>query len=387
MKTKKLPLIPRRDTVLFPFMSLPIVVGRSKSVAALKAALNSGRQILLTSQKNPDVEDPKLNQIYTVGVLAKVIDISPEDQEPIQAYIEVTERIKIKRFILTDPYLEAEFEVSKSESYHDKLSEVEALARSVKDRFQEIVFVGKNMPLEITFGVLREGTDPEKLSYVLPQILNLGVSEKQGILENLDVADRLRMTIKHLSKELEVINVQEKVKKETTEQLSKMQREVILREQLKAIEKELGIQDEREDSTELSKKIEAAGMPAEVKQKALAELNRLRRMTSASPESSYIRTYLEWMVDVPWGKRTETTIDLEKAKEILEKDHYGLDKVKERILEYLAVQKLSNKLKGPILCFFGPPGVGKTSIGQSIAKSLNRKFVRVSLGGIREDRK
>src|SRR3989344_7458216 len=241
------------------------------------------------------------------------------------------------------------------------------------------------MPLEITFGVLREGTDPEKLSYVLPQILNLGVSEKQGILENLDVADRLRLIIKFLSKELEVINVQEKVKKETTEQLSRMQREVILREQLKAIEKELGIQDEREDYAELAKKIEAVGMPAEIKTKALNELNRLRKMTNASPEASYVRTYLEWMVDVPWSKRSETHIDLEKAKQILENDHYGLDKVKERILEFLAVQKLNSKLKGPILCFFGPPGVGKTSIGQSIAKALNRKFVRMSLGGIRDE--
>ncbi len=382
--TQSLPLIPLRDTVLFPEMSLPVVVGRSKSLAALKAGLNEGRQVILTSQKNPDVEDPVLKDLYQVGVLAKVLDVSPLDQEPVQAYVEVTERVKIGEVVLDDPYLEATFQILKSLP-HEASPEVEALARSVKERFQEVVFIGKTVPLELTFGVLKEGVEPEKLSYILPQVLNLSVEDKQEILETLDVAKRLRLIMQLLSKELEVINVQEKVKKETTEQLSKMQREVILREQLKAIEKELGIQDEREDYLELAKKISEAGMPKEVEQKAKNELARLRKMTSLSPEASYIRTYLEWLVDLPWSKQTSTAIDIEKAKDILERDHYGLEKVKERILEYLAVQKLSNKLKGPILCFFGPPGVGKTSIGQSIAKSLNRKFVRVSLGGVRDE--
>ena len=379
-----LPLVPLRDTVLFPDMALPIVVGRSKSLAALKAALNLSRQVVLTCQRNPDIGDPQLRDLYEVGVLAKVIDVSPLEQEPVQAYIEVTERVRLASLTRLDPYAEARFTVIKSR-FQGETPETEALARAVRERFQEVVFVGKTVPLELTFGILREGVNAEKLSYVLPQVLTLSVEEKQEILETLDVDSRLRLIIKFLSKELEVINVQEKVKKETTEQLSRMQREVILREQLKAIEKELGIQDEREDYLELAKKITAAGMPKDVEQKAKTELGRLRKMTNASPESSYIRTYLEWLTDLPWQKKSEAFIDLAKAHEILERDHYGLEKVKERILEYLAVQKLSNKLKGPILCFFGPPGVGKTSIGQSIAKSLNRKFVRVSLGGIRDE--
>lgn len=384
LNQNSLPLIPLRDTVLFPQMSLPIVVGRSKSVAALKSALNTGRQVVLACQKNPDTEDPRLTELYPVGVLARIIDVSPENQEPVQAYVEVTERVIIHDLLRFEPFAEVTFEISKSSAIIET-AEVEALARSVKDRFQEVVFVGKTVPLELTFGILREGIEPERLSYVLPQVLSLSVEEKQEILETLDVAQRLRLIARHLNKELEVINVQEKVKKETTEQLSKMQREVILREQLKAIEKELGIQDEREDYGELEKKIDEAGMPDDVKKKAVSEFARLRRMTSASPEASYIRTYLEWMSELPWNRRSSSAIDLGKAQEILEQDHYGLYKVKERILEYLAVQKLSNKLKGPILCFFGPPGVGKTSIGQSIAKSLNRKFIRVSLGGVRDE--
>src|SRR3989344_4732685 len=343
-RLNNLPLIPLRDTVLFPQMAIPIVVGRNKSLASLKASLNAGKQVVLSCQGEPDVEDPHFADVYDIGVLARVIDVTPVDQEPVQAYVEVTERVKILRFTRFEPYAEADFEILRGPR-EDNDSEIEALARSVKERFQEVVFIGKTVPLELTFGILKEGVEPERLSYILPQVLNLTVEDKQEVLETLDTAKRLRLLIKALSKELEVISVQEKVKRETSEQLSKMQREVILREQLKAIEKELGIQDERDDHLELVEKIRAARMPKDIEQKATNELNRLRKMTSASPESSYIRTYLEWLVDLPWSKKTHATINLSKSSAVLEKDHYGLEKVKERILEYLAVQKLSGKQK------------------------------------------
>ena len=314
-RLNNLPLIPLRDTVLFPQMAIPIVVGRNKSLASLKASLNAGKQVVLSCQREPDVEDPHFADVYDIGVLARVIDVSPVDQEPVQAYVEVTERVKILRFTRFEPYAEADFEILRGPR-EDNDSEIEALARSVKERFQEVVFIGKTVPLELTFGILKEGVEPERLSYILPQVLNLTVEDKQEVLETLDTAKRLRLLMKFLSKELEVINVQEKVKKETSEQLSKMQREIILREQLKAIEKELGIQDEREDYAELAKKITAAEMPEEVGLKANNELNRLRKMTSASPEASYIRTYLEWLVDLPWNKKSEVVIDFEKTPEI-----------------------------------------------------------------------
>ncbi len=377
------PLLPLRDIVVFPGMVTPLFVGREKSVSALEDAFEGAKYIMLAAQKDAVVNDPPTDGIYEVGCLSVILQILRLPDGTVKALVEGLERACIKEYMKNDDFFKVQVERIESEASFD--TEISTLTKAAQSLFDRYMKLNPGISKEIAHG-LSIMEDPESFSDAAAAHLISGASEKQQILEALNVKKRLELLIEKMQEEMEVLKIEKKVRGRVKKQMEKTQRDYYLTEQMKAIQKELGRTDgEKTEFEEINDKIEAAGMPKEVKDKAVKELARLEQMPPMSAEGTVVRNYLDWLVDVPWKKRTKDKLDIKMAAKILDEDHYGLEKVKERILEYLSVRKLVKKIKGPIICFVGPPGVGKTSLGKSIARAMGRKFVRFSLGGIRDE--
>ena len=378
-----LPLIPLRDLIVFPNLVVPLFVGRERSISALEQSMRTDHLVALVTQHAAETQDPGPDEIYDVGCVVTVLQELKLPDGTAKALVEGIQRIRIVEYLATDPYLQVRVEVIEEPERADV--EAQALMRNLVSDFENASQLGKPIPQEVLMAASAI-EEPGRLADFVTFHLALKVEEKQQILEALDPKERLRKTSDFLRKELEILELGSKIQNRVKESMSKSQREYFLREQLKAIQQELGQFDEMQaEVDEYKDKIEQAGMPEEVAEKALKELGRLEKMPQAAAETAVIRTYLDWLVGLPWQMSDEEKLDLLAAQEILDEDHYGLEKVKERVLEYLAVHKLTDHMRGPILCFVGPPGVGKTSIGKSIARSLNRKFIRMSLGGVRDE--
>jgi ATP-dependent Lon protease len=384
---KTMPVGPLRGTVIFPGNTVPIISGRAKSKSALDAAWASNRLIVFITQKNERIDDPEPKDLYSVGTVCLIKRILKVDGE-YQMSAEGLVRVFIKKFTQTDPYFEAEIE--EIPELYEKNEETEALTRTVKEQLRRYLELGGNAlfdPSGLTnWSFLSQNDDPNQLVNSICQMIDqFKTIDKQQILEMVSAVDKLRRVSELLAKEIRILEISQKISTHTQERVSRMTKEAILREQMKSIEEELGETGESQEIREFELKIRKSGMSKDVREKAIKELSRLSKMSSYNPEAGYIRNYLEWLTDLPWKGTSRTKMDMKKAGGILDEDHYGLKKVKERVLEYLAVYKLAGKIHGPILCFVGPPGTGKTSIGKSIAKALGRKFVKVSLGGIRDE--
>ena len=379
----ELPLIPLKNVVLFPRVAIPLLVQRPKSINSLESAMEGGRLAVFVAQKNI-YDDVDQKDIFTIGTVGKIFEVHRLPDGSSKIDVEGIARVQIRNFSQIEPYFKVR--IDPIVNGHSQSVETEALMRATIDQFKQLIEV-RNMPaiLPDLMNVLNQIKDPYQIVYLVTINLNLELKDQQDILETIDASEALKKMNFYITRELEIIEAEKRVVRETRKSLGKMQKEVFLREQMKSIEKELGMDGEKGEIDSLRQKIEAAGMMPEVKAKALKELNRFEKMPPFSPEISYLRTYLDWLVDLPWSKKSGVEISMEEAEKILNEDHYGLKKAKERILEYLAVQKQVGKIKGPILCLFGPPGVGKTSIGKSVARALGRKFVRVSLGGMRDE--
>ena len=378
-----LPLLPVRDAVYFPRHIFPLFAGREKSVHALEEAMARDRLILLVAQKEVGTDDPTPEDLYSVGLVAGIMQITKVPDGTVRLVLEGVERVRILEYIQTEPNFLVRVEPFKSVE-EDSL-ETEALMRSVVAQFEQIVNLGRSIPPEALVNIVNI-SEADRLADSITPYLPLRVESKQDILETVSALEKLEKLNVLLKKELEILEIQRNIRNRVEKEMGDTQREFILREQLKAIQQELGERDERTSEIEdyRSKIIEAA-MPDEVTERAVKELDRLEKMIYAAPEGVVIRTYLDWLTMLPWAKRTEESLNIGEAAKVLDEDHYGLAKAKERILEFLAVKQLSGAMKGPILCFVGPPGVGKTSIGKSIARALNRKFIRVSLGGLHDE--
>ncbi len=382
MDQKILPLIAVRDLVVFPGSVIPISIKRDSSIAALEEALAADKKVFLSMQKNKDQDSPIPEDLYLVGTIAHIDQIQRLPDGIINVLVTGEEKAKVKAFVQETPSFRVETETIEENLYNKE--EFSSLTKPLLEQFRKLVTLGKPVPLDI-LPSLTNLTSPINLLDIIIANIDLKAKEKQQLLEENDLKKRIKQVATFLSGELSVMSTARKIQDQTAEEIGKNAKEAFLREQLRTIEKELGVKEEKEEYAELEKKIKAADMPEEVETKAVKELDRLKRVPAFSPEVSYIRTYLDLLVELPWSKKTESKIDVKAAEKILNEDHYGLKKVKERILEYLAVKKLTGKIRGPILCFAGPPGVGKTSIGRSIARAMNRKFVKVSLGGIRDE--
>jgi len=380
-----LPLLPVKDIVVFPYMVLPLFVSREKSIKSLEEALSKDRLIFLVAQKNLSEEDPSMKDLYRVGTVSLVMKMLKLPDGKIKILVQGLSKASVKETLQSTPYLLVRVENIKDPFVTEITLETEALMRNVREQLERIVSYGKFLSPDLMF-VLESIDDPGRLADLVASNLDLTVEKAQEILEILDPIERLKMLSDVLGKEVQVLTMQAKIQSQAKDEITKTQREYYLREQMRAIRSELGEVDERaEEFKELRKKIKKAKMPKEVEKEARRELERLEQMHPDAAEASMVRTYLDWLVEMPWSNSTVDHLDLRKAKTVLDEDHYNLEKVKERILEYLSVQKLKKKMKGPILCFIGPPGVGKTSLGRSIARALGRKFVRISLGGIRDE--
>ncbi|MEX0305053.1 MAG: endopeptidase La [Leisingera sp.] len=377
------PVLPLRDIVVFPHMIVPLFVGREKSVRALEEVMADDKQILLSSQIDPSEDDPDTDSIYTVGVLANVLQLLKLPDGTVKVLVEGQTRVKITEFLENDNFFEAKAE-ELSEMPGD-VTTTEALVRTVGDEFERYAKVRKNIPEE-ALSAVGETAEPAKLADLVAGHLGIEVDRKQELLETLSVSERLEKVYGLMQGEMSVLQVEKKIKTRVKSQMEKTQREYYLNEQMKAIQKELGDGEEGAgEIAELEEKIAATKLSKEAREKADAELKKLKNMSPMSAEATVVRNYLDWMLSIPWGNKSRVKKDLNKAQEILDADHYGLEKVKERIVEYLAVQQRSAKLKGPILCLVGPPGVGKTSLGKSVAKATGREFIRISLGGVRDE--
>jgi len=378
-----LPLIPLRDLIIFPNLVVPLFVGRDRSMKALEEAMRTEHVVALITQKDAEVQEPVKNDLYSIGSAATVMQELKLPDGTAKALVEGIKRIKIKKIISIDPFFKVQVETL--DEIIKKNVETEAMMRNIVSQFEDTARLGKPIPQEVLLAAMNI-EEPGRLADFIAFHLNLRADEKQKILEAVQPEKRLELVGVFLSKELEILEIGSKIQSRVKDQMTKTQREYFLREQMKAIQKELGVMDEQtSEMEEIKTKIKKAKMPKAVSVKALKELSRLEKLPAAAAETGVIRSYLDWLISIPWKKETREKLDLKDAKEILDEDHYGLEKVKERVLEYLAVHKLSKKLHGPILCFVGPPGTGKTSIGKSIARALNRKFIRVSLGGIRDE--
>ncbi len=377
------PVLPLRDIVVFPHMIVPLFVGREKSIRALEEVMRSDRMVLLASQLNASDDDPKADAIYTNGTLASVLQLLKLPDGTVKVLVEGKLRAKIGHYTRTDEYYEADAEALADEAV-DKV-EVEALARSVASEFENYVKLNKKISPEVVTAV-GQIDDYSKLADTVASHLAVKIADKQAILEMPSVARRLEKCLSLMESEVSVLQVEKRIRTRVKRQMEKTQREYYLNEQMKAIQKELGDnEDGKDELAELEDKIKATKLSKEARDRATAELKKLRQMSPMSAESTVVRNYLDWLVSIPWGKRSKVKKDLPAAEALLNTEHYGLDKVKERIVEYLAVQSRANKLTGPILCLVGPPGVGKTSLGKSIAKATGREFVRMSLGGVRDE--
>ncbi len=380
----ELPLLPLRDVVVYPHMVIPLFVGRQKSIAALQHAMDNDKKILLLAQKNAKDDEPTKEDLYEVGTLATVLQLLRLPDGTVKVLVEGVERISLQNVREEGEYLVASAALLDNQPLSER--EQESLVRILMAQFDKYVQLSKKVPTEVITS-LNSIEDPGRLSDTIASHLSLKVGEKQKILEVASERDRIEHLLTILESEIDLLEVEKRIRGRVKKQMEKSQREYYLNEQMKAIQKELGDLDENNASEveELTRKIDESGMPKEAKDKASSELNKLKMMSPMSAEASVVRNYLDWILNVPWSKRSRVRHDLSKAKEVLEADHYGLEEVKERILEYLAVQQRVKKVKGPVLCLVGPPGVGKTSLGQSIAKATNRKFVRMALGGVRDE--
>ena len=380
-----LPLLPIRDVVVFPYMVLPLFVSREKSIKSLEEALSRDRLIFLVAQKKLSEEDPSPKDLYKVGTVAVVMKMLKLPDGKVKILVQGLSKASVRETVQTAPYLLVKVENIKDPFVTEITLETEALMRNVREQLERIVSYGKILSPDMMF-ILESVDDPGRLADLVASNLDLTVEKAQEILEILDPLERLKALNELLGKEVQVLTMQAKIQSQAKDEITKTQREYYLREQMRAIRSELGEGDERSDEFKtLQHKVKKAKMPKEVEKEARRELERLEQMHPDAAEASMVRTYLDWLIDMPWSKTTTDSLDLHKAKEVLDEDHYDLEKVKERILEYLSVRKLKKKMKGPILCFIGPPGVGKTSLGRSIARALGRKFVRISLGGIRDE--
>ncbi|WP_417719013.1 endopeptidase La [Salipiger sp.] len=377
------PVLPLRDIVVFPHMIVPLFVGREKSVKALEAVMEDDKQILLAAQIDPAVDDPESNGIYKAGVLANVLQLLKLPDGTVKVLVEGQARVRITEYLENDTYFEASAEYL-TEMPGDPAS-ITALVRTVGEEFERYAKVKKNIPEE-ALSAVGETTEPAKLADLVAGHLGIEVEQKQELLETLAISERLEKVYGLMQGELSVLQVEKKIKTRVKSQMEKTQREYYLNEQMKAIQKELGDgEDGQNEVNELAERIENTKLSKEAEEKALGELKKLRNMSPMSAEATVVRNYLDWMLSIPWGTRSRVKKDLNRAQEVLDLDHYSLEKVKERIVEYLAVQARSQKLKGPILCLVGPPGVGKTSLGKSMAKATGREFIRISLGGVRDE--
>ena len=377
------PVLPLRDIVVFPHMIVPLFVGREKSVKALEEVMADDKQILLSSQIDPAVDDPDADGIYRNGVLANVLQLLKLPDGTVKVLVEGQMRVRITEFLDNPAFFEASAE--RLEELPGDEASVTALVRSVGEEFERYAKIKKNIPEE-ALSAVSETRAPDKLADLVAGHLGVGVAEKQELLETLDVAERLEKVYGLMQGEMSVLQVEKKIKTRVKSQMERTQREYYLNEQMKAIQKELGDGEEgQSEIKELEERIAATPLSKEAREKAEAELKKLKNMSPMSAEATVVRNYLDWMLSIPWGKKSRVKRDLVNAQKVLDDDHYGLEKVKERIVEYLAVGQRSKKLKGPILCLVGPPGVGKTSLGKSVARATGREFIRISLGGVRDE--
>ncbi len=382
---ERLPLLPIRDIVVFPYMVLPLFVGREMSIKAIEAALAGNRIIMLVAQRSLEVENPTSQDLYTIGTVGMVMRMLKLPDDRIKILVQGLSKARIEEFVQTEPHFEVRIKKLPEVKMAAPSLEAEALIRTVKEQLERLVSLGKILMPDVMV-VIENLQEPGRLADMAVSNLGLKVEATQEVLEIQDPVARLRRVSELISAELEVLSMQQKIQAEAKGEMDKTQREYFLREQLKAIQKELGELDERaEEVAEFRKSIKDAKMPEKVLKEAEKQLNRLEKMHPDTAEAATVRTYLEWLVELPWSKKTKDNLDIKAAAKVLNEDHYDLEKVKERILEYLAVRKMKEKMKGPILCFVGPPGVGKTSLGKSIARALGREFVRISLGGIRDE--
>ena len=382
-ETKTLPVLPLRDIVVFPHMVVPLFVGREKSVRALDEIMKGEKQILLATQKNSVDDDPAADAIYPIGVLANVLQLLKLPDGTVKVLVEGKGRARLLKFTDRTEYFEAEAEEIADEA--GEPSQSEALLRAVIEQFENYVKLNKKVPPE-ALSSIPQITDPSRLADSVAAHLSVKIADKQALLETVAVPQRLEKVYGLMEGEISVLQVEKKIRSRVKRQMEKTQREYYLNEQMKAIQRELGeTDDQRDEIMELEKRIRKTKLSKEARLKAEAEVKKLRNMSPMSAESTVVRNYLDWLLSIPWGKARQKPIDLNKAEDILEEDHYGLEKVKERIIEYLAVQARTGSLKGPILCLVGPPGVGKTSLAKSIAKATGREYVRMSLGGVRDE--
>jgi len=379
----QLPFLPLRGVVVYPQIVHPLFVAREKSINALKAAMAADKKVVLVAQKNHPEDDPRIDDLYTIGTVATVLQLMHVNDGTVKVLVEGVERVHIKQFHFEDDFYKAEIMLMGSHVTEEKESEM--LVRSLLSQFDQYVQLSKKISPEVLTSITSID-DPSRLVDTIATHMSLKLQEKQNILELVNLKPRIEHLMALIESEIDIFQVEKRIRGRVKKQMEKSQREYYLNEQMKAIQKEMGDLDETpNEGEELKRKIEEAGMPQEAKDKANSELNKLKMMSPMSSEASVVRTYLDWMINVPWKKRTRIQSDLGKAEAILENDHYGLKDVKERVLEYLAVQNRVKKLKGPILCLVGPPGVGKTSLGESIARATGRKFLRMALGGVRDE--
>ncbi|MCH7761529.1 endopeptidase La [candidate division TA06 bacterium] len=379
----KLPLLPLRDLVVFPFMVVPLLVGRRKSVKATEGAMKGDKMIFVLTQRDPEVSEPKQEDLYDVGTLAKVIQILRLPDGTARILVEGLIRARVSRFHEAGEFPSVEIALLQRSVTMTK--EANILLRSVKDHFKEFIRLSTKIPDDVLHSILSV-TNPERFSDTVSAHLSLKIEENQRLLDTKSLSEHLQLLNRYIAQEIEILKLEKKIEKEVKTQVTKSQRHFYLQEQLKAIKKELGYgEEETEEAEELTLAIQKAKMPKKVEEVSLKELKRLMRMPPLSPEATVVRNYLDWLIAMPWQKRTKDNMDIEHAEKILDQDHYGLKNVKERLVEYLSVLKLVKRMRGQILCFVGPPGVGKTSLGKSIARAMGRKFIRASLGGVRDE--
>lgn len=382
--TLTLPVLPLRDIVVFPHMIVPLFVGRDKSVRALEKVMREDKQIMLVTQKDASLDNPNQNDLYTIGVVGTVLQLLKLPDGTVKVLIEGGERSEIVKIDDKQDFFEAEIQILNTEDKSDE-KELEAIARAVLVQFEQYIKLNKKIPSEV-LPSLQQITDHSKLADTIASHLPLKIPQKQELLESDTIKERLERIYSFMEGEIDVLEVERKIRKRVKKQMEKTQRDYYLNEQMKAIQKELGdSEDGLNELQELEEKLKKAGLTKMAKKRAEVELKKLKNMSPMSAEATVVRNYLDWVISVPWKKRSRVSSDLKKAEKILNQDHYGLEKVKERIIEYIAVQKRTKKIRGPILCLVGPPGVGKTSLGQSIARATGRKFVRVALGGVRDE--
>lgn len=382
---RTLPVLPLRDVVVFPYMVMPLFVGRAKSISALDEAMNEGKQLLLVSQKQADLEEPTVDDVFDVGTIANIIQLLKLPDGTVKVLVEGQQRAKINQLNDGEDHFSAE--VTPIETTFGDEKELDVVKAAVLNEFESYLQLNKKIPADV-LGALQRIDDADRLADTMAAHIPVTVRHKQSVLELADVQERLEYLLGMMESEADILQVEKRIRGRVKKQMEKSQRNYYLSEQIKAIRKEMDegeSEDTLDEVEQLRQKVEAAGMPADVREKVESELQKLKMMSAMSAEATVVRSYVEWMLQVPWHKRTKVKKDIAKAQQVLDADHYGLERVKERILEYLAVQARLNKIKGPILCLVGPPGVGKTSLGQSIANATGRKYVRMALGGVRDE--